>query len=201
MLRRVVHAGEHHVLDEHAPVPELHVAGALAEHLCERVAVVDGHEAAPQRRRGRVEREREADRLLDLVDEPAEPRQPADGGDRRAAVSDAEVRQAASGGEHRVEVQHRLAHPHEDEVVDRLDPAEVERLVEDLARRQVPAEPHLPGGAEVAGERTARLGRNAHRAAPAAIAHQDRLDRMAVVRPEEDLERAVLGECLRDGRE
>ena len=35
--------------------------------------------------------------------------------------------------EHGVEVHHRLAHAHEDDVVDRLDAAEVERLVEDLA--------------------------------------------------------------------
>ena len=59
-------------------------------------------------------------------------------------MRDAEVRQAPRGLEHRVEVQHRLAHAHEDEVVDRLDAAEVERLVEDLARGQVAAELHRP---------------------------------------------------------
>ena len=45
----------------------------------------------------------------------------------------ADLGQAARGFEHGVEVHHRLAHAHEDEVVDRLDPAEVQRLVEDLA--------------------------------------------------------------------
>ena len=99
---------------------------------------------------------------------------------------------APGGGEHLVEVQHRLAHPHEDAVVDRLDPAEVERLVEDLRRGQVPAELHLPGRAERAGERAAGLGRDADRPAAVAVAHQHRLDRLAVGGVEERLHRAVL---------
>ena len=41
-----------------------------------------------------------------------------------------------------VEVHHRLAHAHEDDVVDGLDAAEVQRLVEDLAGGQVAAELH-----------------------------------------------------------
>ena len=43
---------------------------------------------------------------------------------------------------HLVEVEDRLAHPHEDEVVHRLDPPEVQHLVEDLRGAQVAAEPH-----------------------------------------------------------
>ena len=50
-------------------------------------------------------------------------------------MRDADVGQPRAGGEHVVEVHHRLAHAHEDEVVDRLDAAEVQRLVEDLRRR------------------------------------------------------------------
>ena len=102
-----------------------------------------------------MEREGEADRLLDLVDEPSQPGQPADGRDRRPPVGDAEVGQAARRGQHLVDVQHRFAHAHEDDVVDRLEPAKVERLIEDLARGQVAAELHRPGGAERAGERAA----------------------------------------------
>ena len=97
----------------------------------------------------------------------------------------------AGGVEHRVEVQHRLAHAHEDAVVDRLDPAEVERLVEDLRGGQVPAEPHLPGRAERARQRAAGLGRDADRPAAVAVAHQHRLDRLAVGGVEERLHRAV----------
>ena len=88
--------------------------------------------AGAQARLGRVQREREPDRLLDLVHEPAQPGQPADGRDRRPPVRDPDVREAPRRFENSVEVHHRLAHPHEDAVVDRLDPAEVQNLVEDL---------------------------------------------------------------------
>ena len=81
-----------------------------------------------------MEAEREADRR-GVLGQAVDPRQPADGRDRRAAVGDAEVGQPARGGEHVVEVHHRLAHAHEHRVVDVLDAAEVQRLVEDLARR------------------------------------------------------------------
>ena len=69
---------------------------------------------------------------------------PADGRDARAAVGDAEVGQLPRRAEDVVEVHHRLAHPHEHEVVERLDAAEVQDLVEDLARGQVAAELHRP---------------------------------------------------------
>ena len=59
-----------------------------------------------------------------------------------AAVADAHVGQPLAGAEHVVEVHQRLAHAHEDEVVDVLDAAEVQHLVEDLRRRQVAAELH-----------------------------------------------------------
>ena len=62
------------------------------------------------------------------------------------------------------------------------DPAEVERLVEDLRRGQVAPELHLPGGAERAGQRAARLRGEAERAPAVAVAHQHRLDRPPVVR-------------------
>jgi hypothetical protein len=72
-------------------------------------------------------------------------------------VGDPDLRQPARRGKHLVEVQHRLAHPHEDQVVDGLEAAEVEHLVEDLARPQVAAEAHRPGRAEGARERAAGL--------------------------------------------
>ena len=65
-------------------------------------------------------------------------------------MGDAEVGQALGGGEHVVEVHHRLAHAHEDDVVDVLDPAEVERLVEDLR------------GGQVAPERIEPVAQNVH---------------------------------------
>ena len=94
LLDAVVDAGEHHVLDEHLAAAQLEVAAALGEDLLERIAVVHRHQLAAQRVVRRVQRQREADRLLDLVDEAAQARQPADGRDRRAPVRDADVRQA-----------------------------------------------------------------------------------------------------------
>ena len=94
-------------------------------------------------------------------------------------------------GEHVVEVHHRLAHAHEHQVVDRLDAAEVQHLVEDLARRQVAAELHRARRAERARQRAAGLRGDADRAAPVAVAHQHGLDGAAVVRVEERLDGAV----------
>ena len=75
--------------------------------------------------------------------------------------------------------------------VDRARAAEVERLVEDLRRGEVAAELHPAGGAEGAGERAARLAREAERAAAVAVAHQHRLDRPAVGGPKSALRGAV----------
>ena len=108
---------------------------------------------------------------------------------RRCVMPRSGSRRAAAM--HVVEVDERLAHPHEDAVVDRLEPPEMERLVEDLRRCQVAAELHRPGGAERAGERATRLRRDADRASSVAVAHQHRLDRVAVVRAEERLDGAV----------
>ena len=90
-----------------------------------------------------------------------------------------------------VDVHQRLAHAHEHEVVDRLDAAEVQHLVEDLRGGQVAAEAHRPGRAERAGQRAARLRGDADRAAPVAVAHQHRLDGAAVGGVEERLDGAV----------
>ena len=47
-------------------------------------------------------------------------------------MRDAEVGQPPAGAEHVVEVEHRLAHAHEDGVREGPLPAEMERLVDDL---------------------------------------------------------------------
>jgi hypothetical protein len=137
---------------------------------------------------GCVQREGEPDRLLDLVDEAGQPGHPADGRNRRAAVRDPDIREPARSGEHGVVVEERLAHPHEHEVVDRLDAAEVQHLVEDLPRGQVAAEAHRARGAEGAGEGAAGLRGDAHRPAAVAVPHQHGLDRMAVDGAEQRLD-------------
>ena len=200
LLVAVVDAGEHHVLDEDEPALGGVEAHAGGEHVGERVAVVDGHELRAQRRVGGVQREREADRHVGLR-EAVDAGDPADRRDRGAAVRDADVGQPPAGGEHVVEVHHRLAHAHEDGVVDGLDAAEVQRLVEDLRRRQVAAELHRARRAERAGQRAARLRGQAQRAAAVAIAHQTGLDRAPVGGVEERLDGAVAGVRLVDDRQ
>ena len=73
-----------------------------------------------------------------------------------------------------------------------LRPAEVQRLIEDLPRGEVPPEPHRTRRTERARERAARLGREAQRTASVAVAHEHGLDRMSVSGAEERLCRAVL---------
>jgi len=73
------------------------------------------------------------------------------------AVGDAEIGQPLARSEHRIEVQQRLAHAHEDAVVDRLGPPEVKRLVHDLRCAEVAGEAHRAGCAERARQGTARL--------------------------------------------
>ncbi len=140
-----------------------------------------------------MDRQREPDRLLDLVDEAAQAGHPADGRDRGAPVRDPNVREPQRRIPHLVEVEERLAHPHEDEVVDRLEPPKVQHLIEDLGRFQIPAETHRTRRAERARKGAAGLRRDADRAAAVAVAHQHRLDRMPVGGAEERLHRAVRG--------
>jgi hypothetical protein len=77
-------------------------------------------------------------------------------------------------------------------VVDVLDAAEVQRLVEDLARRQVAPELHRARRAERARQGAPRLRREAQRAPAVAVAHEHRLDGAAVAAGvEQGLDRAV----------
>ena len=191
LLDAVVDPGEHHVLNEHLPPVQPAVAAALGDDVLERVTVVHRHQLTAQRVGTRVQRQSQSNRLFDLVDEPPQPWQPADGGDRRSAMRDAEIGEAARRLQDVVDVEHRLAHAHEHDVVDRLDAAEVERLVEDFRGGQVPAEAHLAGRAERARERAAGLGRETDRPAPVSVAHQDGLDQLAVGGVEERLQRPV----------
>ena len=100
---------------------------------------------------------------MSLSRQALDARDPADGRDRRAAVGDPEVGQALAGGEHVVEVHHRLAHAHEDAVVDgrsvRRKCSAWSRISEAVRLRPKRI---APGGAEAcrsAGSPTARTGR------------------------------------------
>ena len=174
------------------------VALARGEDVLERIAVVDRHDLRAQRVLGGVQREREPDRHVGLR-QPVDAGRPADGRDRRAAVGDADVRQPPRRREHVVEVHHRLAHPHEHEVVDRLDaagsaapgrgsPSAVRlrpNFIEPVAQNV-----HVSGQPDC--EET-QIG-----AAPVAVAHQHGLDRPAVAGVEQRLDGAVGGVRLVD---
>jgi hypothetical protein len=197
LLVAVVHAVEHQVLHEHLAPAALVPAQAAVEHLSERVPPVHRHQLGAQRLVGGVHRQRQPHGWA-LARHALDARKPPDRGDSRIRRRDADVGQPLAGGEHRVQVHERLAHAHEDGVVDRLPAAEVERLVHDLGGREVAPEAHPPGGAERAGQRTARLARQAERAAPVAVAHQHGLNRPTVAGLEQRLLRAVAGERLAD---
>ena len=190
LLVAVVDAGEHHVLDEHPAALARVERAARLDHVGEREALVDGHQLRAQRVVGRVQRQRQAQRHV-LLGEPFDPGDPADRGDRGAAVGDPDVGQALAGGKHVVEVEHRLAHAHEHAVVIAPVRRKCKRLVDDLRRRQVAREPHAPGRAEGARQRTARLRGDADRAPPVAIAHQHRLQRAVIGGREQRLDGAV----------
>jgi len=170
-------------------------APAGGEHVGQRVALVDRHELRAQRVVSGVQRERQPHRRA-LAGHPVDAGNPAHRGDRRVRRGDAQLGQARTGAEHAVEVQERLAHAHEHGVVDRICAAKMQGLVEDLGGRQVAPELHLPGRAERARERAARLARQAERAAAVAVAHQHRLHRPAVGGLEERLGRAVARDRL-----
>ncbi len=200
---RVVDAGEHHVLDEHLAALAGVMRLARRDHVGERVALVDRHQLGAERLVGGVERQREPDRHR-VRGQALDPGDPADRRDRGAAMPDPDVGQPLARREHVVEVHHRLAHPHEHRVIrapPALEPAEVQRLVEDLGRGEVAAEAHLPGGAERAGQRAAGLRGQADRPAPVAVAHQYRFDRPAVAGAEQRLDRPVGGVRLALDRE
>jgi hypothetical protein len=87
----------------------------------------------------------------------------------------------------------RLAHAHHDDVADaccvRREPQpalEVEHLRDDLAGRQVALQAHLRGGAEGAAHGAAGLAADADGVAPV-VAHQHRLDQLAIVQAKEGL--------------
>ena len=100
--------------------------------------------------------------------------------------------------EHVVVVVEGLAHAHHHDVRDACvllvaqQAGEPQQLLADLLGLEVAPEPHAAGGAERARERAARLRREADGAA-LAVAHRDGLERVAVVRAQLQLDRAVLG--------
>jgi hypothetical protein len=107
------------------------------------------------------------------------------------------VGQRLDGIQHPVEVEQRLAHPHEHDIgqpaaVDGQSPRGATDLIDDLRRFEVARQAQLPGRAERAADRAAGLRRDAQRVALALpgscrVAHQDGLHQRPVGEPVERL--------------
>jgi hypothetical protein len=144
------------------------VVARRGHHLGHRPAPVERHEHVAQRVAGGVER----DRQRELWTEPGEA---ADAGDhargRYRDVAGAEpeptrVVQGLDRGQHPIEVEQRLAHPHEHDIgqppaIDREAARGAADLVDDLRNGQIAPEPELAGCAERAADRATRLARDA----------------------------------------
>ena len=160
--------------------------------LRDRPAPVERHEHVAQRVAGGMQRDRQRE-LGAEGGEPAHARYDARG--RHGDVAGAEPEPAAivqrlDRGQHVVEVEERLAHPHEHDVREPLSlrgqpPRRVAGLVDDLGRVEVAREPELARGAERAADRAAGLARQAERvplagSGPCRVVHQDGFDQRAV---------------------
>ena len=174
-------------LDRQPPPARRHVLGAGGGQLGQRVAPVDGDELVAQLVVGGVQRHRQVDRQR-LAGEPADPGHEADRREGEVTGRQAHlVVQALDGRPDAVVVGERLPHPHEHHVGQPPRPRRPHgdrHLLDDLARREVPLEAGLAGGAELAGHGATRLRGHAHRH-PVGVAHQDRLDaRLVAQRPQ-----------------
>ena len=184
----VVDAAQDDVLEHQLAPRGLHVALARGEHRVERILPVERHETVAQLVGRRVQAHRQVE-LQRLRGEPVDARHHADRGHGDASRREREplgVVEQAAGAQGLVVVVERLAHAHEDDVghaaVVRLvaeHAGEVEDLVDDLLRGEVPAQPQAAGRAERAAHGAADLGGDTDGGA-AGHQHQDGLDRVAV---------------------
>ena len=153
---------------------------------------------------GAVEGDGETD-LLRVFGELADLGDQTGGGDGQVACADVGApRRGDDGdrGEQCFEIGERFAHAHEDDVVDALagDGGGGEDLGGDFAGVEVAGEAGEPGGAEFAAVGAADLGGDAEGAAVGGGAveggarrDQDGFDEAAIVEPEQELARGVLG--------
>ena len=192
----VVDAVDQGPFDGEAPPAGRHVLGAgLGQH-GQRIAPVDRDELVAQLVVGGMERDGQVHRQR-LGGQAADAGHDAHRGEREVARREAHVAvQPLDGTPDPVVVRQGLPHPHEDDVGDppRLGVPHGDcDLLDDLALGQLPLEPRLAGGAELAGHGAAGLGRHAD-GHPIGIAHQHGLDLRAVAqRPQPLGGLAVIG--------
>ena len=166
-----------------------------ANQLRERILIVHGHQLRAQSVIGRVERQRQPKRYL-KIRESFNAGDNARGRDRDvscAEVSHVLVIEGTNCREDVGFVQKRLAHSHEDDVVDvgSVELLHHEELSKDLAACQVPREAVRASLTEHAAQRTARLTRYTSRLV-SAVVEQHGLDLIAVGEEPKKFLRAVL---------
>ena len=104
---------------------------------------------------------------------------------------------APHGGEHVFQIQHRLAHAHEDDGAQRAPggaclAAQMDELLHDLAGGEVALKARLRGGAEVTAHGAAHLAGNAARCTlRVEVRHQHRLHGAPVIQAQQQLRRAI----------
>ena len=202
VVGRVVYAAEQTILDRHGAAATGLKAVGGGEDIGDGETFAHREESRAGGVVGGVERDGEVDveaRGSERVDAGND----ADGGDgdlTPAEGAEAVVGESIDGGEDVVEVEHRLAHAHEN---DRLElaadgegfAAEGEELLHDFAGCEVSLETCLGGCAKIATHGTANLrGNAAGGAVGAEVRHQHGLDGAAVVEAEEEFRGAVGGD-------
>ena len=160
----------------------------------QRVAAVDGHEAAPEAVVGSVKGDGEphAGGLLGKTPDGRNDPHRRDGETADAHGPQLGVVEDRDGLEKGIGVEKRLPHPHEDHVGDILPELGLhgQKLTDNLARLQIPYKSPLAGGAEGAGQRATHLRGEAGRP-PVVVDEKHRFHRFAVLQAPEELFRSV----------
>ncbi len=181
--RPVVHPGDQRPLERHATTGDLEPAPAGGHERLEGVATVDGDELVAQLVVGGMQRDGEVDRQPGGRQAPDARHQP-DGRHGEVAGREPEVVvEPVERGDDAVEVRHRLAHPHEDDVREAPGAGLLHRshdLLDDLAGGELALEARLAGRAEAAAHGAPGLRGDADRGA-VGVVHEDGLHEGAVV--------------------
>lgn len=188
----VVETSEHGVLKRYAPLSAPVVALEQLHHISNGIRFLHGHDLQALVGEGVVEADGQV--ALALIEKAPQAGDDADAGDGDAAGAPAE---APGGGEHfgaaqhGVEVVHRLAHAHIDDVGEAVELGDGENLVEDVVGAEAAVESLLAGDAEAAAHLAAGLTRDAQCGA-VAVGDEHRFDEPS----SEDLEKVLLGSVL-----
>ena len=151
LLRPIVDAAKHHVLEGNPPVEDFRGV----DHAGERILGIDRHQRLAQLVTGCMNGDRQSE-LLGALAEGDDSRQYSNGGDRDVARADSEGVGRVENGESRIDrfpIHERLAHPHEDDVghlLGRRQQAHLAHLSGDLEHLEIARKAHRSRSAESA---------------------------------------------------